>query len=368
MNEILIEKLNNNEDTYILGERYVQEGVLVEAGAKIAAIESSKTVEDLYAKSGGYIHFFYSEGDEVRATEVLACLYDTKNEYDEQLTKAKETTNPGEVPYHITRKARIMADEYGITGEELSSLGVKLIKTADLEKVIGCRRIRSAKTVSLSKNQLKVADTVSTSHSEIPQAFMLQKVDCSSCSNYIRSYAERTGVVIGYGEVLIDILMKLASDFPIFFSEYHGGKEVSLPDETGIGITFDVGKGLYIPVIMKSEAATMDSIANKLFSYKLKALEGGFSGDELSGACISISLNPLDNLLFVMPIIPPGQVAMVSVASPVEELAMDGERIVRKQYLHVGLAYDHRVINGVGAMDFMQRVSKELTGYADGYE
>ena len=242
MKEIVVEKLNNNEDTYIIGKIYVQEGTWVEADTKIAAIESSKTVEDLSASDKGYIHFLYSEGQAVKATEALAYIFPTKEEYEAREDKVK-VEKPEEVPYHVTQKAKAIVDEYGITKEELLSLGIRLIKTKDLEQLIASRKNYTDRVVDLSRNQLMVAETVATSHAEIPQAFLVQKIDSTICEEFIKEYAERTGVMIGYGEILVDVLLKLDHIFPTIYAEYHVGTSVELSDDTGIGITFDGGNG-----------------------------------------------------------------------------------------------------------------------------
>ena len=98
-----------------------------------------------------------------------------------------------------------------------------------------------------------------------------------------------------------------------------------------------------------------------MLEYKLKAVDGSFEEEDLNGGNISISLNPARNMVSVIPLIFPGQAAMISIASPIKELGFDSKKnIVEKSFLYIGLCFDHRVINGSYAMKVLERIAEKI--------
>ncbi len=111
-------------------------------------------------------------------------------------------------------------------------------------------------------------------------------------------------------------------------------------------------------------ANTVADIAEALFAYKLKAVSGTFDLRDFEGGDFSISINPGKNIVSVIPVIAPGQFAMLSVGAPVKELVMDEHKqVIEKSFLYLGLAYDHRVINGQDASRFMDEIVERMERY-----
>jgi 2-oxoglutarate dehydrogenase E2 component (dihydrolipoamide succinyltransferase) len=98
----------------------------------------------------------------------------------------------------------------------------------------------------------------------------------------------------------------------------------------------------------------------------LNVFRGELKEEQLSGGTISISLNTENNIVTVIPVILPGQVVMLTVGAVMNELAFDKnnmDKIVERKYVNIGIAYDHRVINGFEAMEFLNRIREKLEAF-----
>lgn len=355
MQEIIVSQLNPNEDTYTVMEISRKRNDWITKGEIIASLYSSKLSEDVVSPADGYLYIAKEQYEEVRVGDILAILFETKEELKTHVDEKGRSINheTASQPFQLTRKAREFAEENHITEAEIRKIGKNLIKRADLEKMIAARTDEK-NDYELPLNQADVSMTVVRSHADIPQAFQITKIDCSSKSEYISK-----NKLIGYTELLVLVVRKLFDEFPVFFSRYVGKNKVCMASAPVIGVTMDAGNGLFVPVLKEEELESLEQISKRMFEHKKKAILGSFHKEELTGGNFSITQNTEHNVVSVVPLILPGQVAMLSVGAPIKELAFDDEKeIVEKTYLYLGLAYDHRVINGFQAMRFMNRLTE----------
>ncbi len=363
MREIKVPQINANDTTYTVNEIYFQNGELVHKQDIIASVSSSKIINDIESEFDGFIYFLKNSYDEINIGEILAYCFDTKEEYDKYLLTPKEKTKQElNKDYILTKPAQKFAKENNISEEQILSLNKKIIKTQDLQNLISNTLNKENNSFKkLSFNQIQSANAVIQSHKEIPQAFHLIKTDCTKCEEFLKEYSEKTGIITGYSEVITVVLSELFNDFPQFFSRYVNENEIEYAPYPIIGTTTDTGFGLFMPTVKCKNKMTLEKVSEIMFDYKMKSMDNSFEADDLAPGNISISYNPKKNIVSVVPIVFPNQSAMVSVCSPVKELSFDNDKnILEKSFLYLGLAFDHRVINGFCAMEFLSEISEKI--------
>lgn len=368
MERILVPRINTNDDAYVLQSYYVSEKQEVVKGSIIAALSSSKSSIDVTTEVAGIIHLVASESDEISIGDTLALVFINVEEFQKYIDGEKiEALNVNSAKkYNLTRLAKIYADENNFTEKELQSLNKKLIKKADLEGLVNKREKCKLNNQPLSQIQKSIAKTVTESHQNIPRAFLLVKVDCTKAQSRIIELNGEFNTFVGYGEVLTVILKEISADFPIFYSSIEDDERIVFHEEINIGITMDAGKGLFIPVVKSDQANSIEETTNVFLEYKMNAYCGEFKQEQLMGGTISISLNIDNDIVTVIPIILPSQVAMISIGGVMKELVFDEDsvdRILEKKYINLGIAYDHRVINGHEAMKFMGVIKQKLESF-----
>ena len=126
-------------------------------------------------------------------------------------------------------------------------------------------------------------------------------------------------------------------------------------------VTLDPDGTLYVPSVRGAATLPIDDVSDTLMELRMKAMRHDFRAHELDGANITVSLNFDEAIVLVAPLVLWPQLCMVSAGSVLSELrpGPDGTpRTVR--VVHLGLAYDHRVINGRLAAAFLGRLRTTL--------
>jgi 2-oxoglutarate dehydrogenase E2 component (dihydrolipoamide succinyltransferase) len=166
-----------------------------------------------------------------------------------------------------------------------------------------------------------------------------------------REMRVRTGRATGTVELLVMALAGLRERYPLFFGAFQEDRTVLVPDGAHIGVTIDVGDGLYLPVIRDASSRSFNEIADALADFQRKARGNGFRPEELSGGNIGLSLSAYTDVIVSQPIVFPGHSCMVS---------LTGTQRVREPggvgTFCLGLSYDHRVINGRDAVMFLREL------------
>jgi 2-oxoglutarate dehydrogenase E2 component (dihydrolipoamide succinyltransferase) len=366
MRELRVPKLNNNDGSYILVEWSIAEAEQVVTGDSVATIETSKAIEDLVAAEGGVLHRLVPERTECTAGALIGYLFES--EQDRQAFLAAEAPTPADSrPAHIiTGPAQALMGELGITQGDLRELPTKVIKRADVERVARRRAQPSgvngtsgpaspggAEAHAQSRTQRAVAAVVTDSHLTIPAAFAAVDV----LDDIARAARRAHGADVGVAPLLLKALGAVRAAHPLCFGGYRSAGEVVVSDGAHVAVTFDVGHGLYMPVVRDVQHRSVAELAEELDRLRGKAHTGVFAEADLAGANIGLSLHTYQGVVAAHPLISPGQVVMLSLCATRPELALDRDgAVVSRSVFQLGMAYDHRVINGRDAVVFLRAI------------
>lgn len=360
MRTITLPKLNNNDESCVLVEWLAVAGQPVVPETTLAIIETSKASVDLVAESAGVLHIVGKAGDEYAFGTVVGYLFDDEAQRQAFLAAAQTdspTIPPPTAELTVTRGARALMDEHGLCDADLLTLDKQVIKRADVELLLKDQQPIVTNELILSRRQQAIASTVSQSHTTIPKAFLLMRVGCDEALATLKQIARSESIMLGLPELLVHTTSNLAGRFPFFFGELADARRFVPADEPQIGVTFDVGKGLFIPVVKDARTKSLKQIAEDLLSFRVKAMRDAFKPDDLSGGHITITLNTDRDVVFALPIILPTQSCMISLGATQSELYLNAEQQVAvRSYVHIGVAYDHRVINGHDAVQFLKAI------------
>jgi pyruvate/2-oxoglutarate/acetoin dehydrogenase E1 component/pyruvate/2-oxoglutarate dehydrogenase complex dihydrolipoamide acyltransferase (E2) component len=314
---ITIPKLNNNDASYVLLNWLVGDGEEVAAGSIIAEVETSKAVEELAAEAAGILRIAVPVGTECQPGDIIARL-------------DREPAAP-------------LASHAG--NGEVSTQGV-----AGMEPLL------------LSRAQLQVSHVVTASHRDIPAAFVAVKANIDALRSAGRTLAEAAGGAVGLLEVLVMGVAMLRPRFPACFGTLVEEGKARVAGGAHIAITLDAGNGLYLPVIRSADLRSAADIADQLAAMRMKALRGTFTESDQAGANIVISWNNEPSVTLVQPLIPPGLACAVSASGTWSEIGLTPQGTLHEHdVVSLGLAHDHRLVNGREAASFLRELVAVLS-------
>jgi 2-oxoglutarate dehydrogenase E2 component (dihydrolipoamide succinyltransferase) len=359
MEKIIIPNINNNETEAKLVTWLVEQGDYVKEGQLIATLETTKATYDVEATTSGYVKKIGVVSNKYDFGKSIGEIFSTLEEYNIDQSKNSEVEDDDASAIFITEPAKKIIELNNLSIESIKSLGLKVIKASDLDILLSSNSNNNV--LEISERQQAISKTVSISKNTIPDAFLLKKINVSNLLIYLSKYSSENNILVGLTESIIFALSKIFISYPIFFGSMSSEKYIKLPNSANIGVTMDIGNGLFIPVIQDANMLTLKKISESMMIFRMKALRNNFNFSDLSNSNITISLNVDEDTVLVKPIIFPGQICMLSVGSVLKEaISLDNDKINFNQYLYLGLAYDHRVVNGYEANNFLTDLKKLL--------
>ncbi|WP_433083550.1 2-oxo acid dehydrogenase subunit E2 [Dactylosporangium sp. CA-052675] len=342
MTEIRVPKLNTNDAEYTLLEWIVPPGTLVREGEPVATVETSKAAEELPASGSGYLQPLLPAGAVCSAGAVIARLAAAPAEP----AGSGGSDVPRRPDVTITEPALRAMAERGISRAEVEALGRRVIRVADLDELApapGAPREERLSTV-----QRAVAAVVAESARDVPQAFVAVRVPAEAAVARGRELTRQYRRLIGLPELTIAAIGAVAAEHPDCFAAFVPPDRVRRAARVDIGVTVDVGQGLHVPVIRDVPALSLAGIAERLMALRTTALRGAFRPADLADPAILLALHTDPDVTAAVPLVLPGTTCAVSLTARV-----DG-------HVGLGLAYDHRVLNGRGATLFLKAVAATL--------
>jgi 2-oxoglutarate dehydrogenase E2 component (dihydrolipoamide succinyltransferase) len=357
VHEIRVPKLNNNDDTYLVLEWHAADGASVRADDPVVSIETSKTVEEITAPMGGIVRQLCAPSQECAPGDLIATV---SAEGEVPGAAAADVSSPGSAAQTVTAAAVAYARQHGISPEVIASLGRTVVRVQDLQALVpsdaarqGTAPARPRAGAARPRGQGGVVRTV-TAAAQIPAAYSLAHLDASQYVLMTRGLAEAGRAVPGPLEILLKVISSL----------YDRHSKLFVPGEPAgadaIGVTVDVGSGLYVPVVRDAATLPLSAIGALLAEYAAAARSGGFTSDQLRGARISVSVTAYAGVAFTVPLIHPDQVAMLSLGMLTSQVTMVGGEPRESTVLPLGISYDHRAVNGRDAIIFLRAIGSRF--------
>jgi 2-oxoglutarate dehydrogenase E2 component (dihydrolipoamide succinyltransferase) len=172
------------------------------------------------------------------------------------------------------------------------------------------------------------------------------------------SFKERHGVNLGFMSFFTKAVVGALKAFPQVNAEIQGD-ELVLKKHYDIGIAVGASEGLVVPVVRDADARTFAEIEQEIVELAGKARENKLTLAELQGGTFTITNGGIFGSMLSTPILNTPQVGILGMhAIQQRPVARDGEVVIRPM-MYLALSYDHRVVDGREAVQFLVRV-KEL--------
>lgn len=363
MGEILVPKLNNNDDSYTLVEWLVGDGQPVTVDAAVATMETSKASEDLLCGEVGVLRQLVPAGSECAPGAVIGRVVAPGMLETPTRAPATDMASDTASDVVITAPARALMEQLGITREQVLELGLPVVRTGDVERMAAPtgQPARSVETDTMPTRQQAVARTVTRSHQTIPAAFTAMRVDVTAALDLVGAHSREWGKLVGLPELLVTAVSGLHESFPRCFGRPVDEHTLRLPaGECHVGVTIDVGTGLYVPVIRDAARAGLANIAATMTDFRMAAMRGTFSERDFADACIVVTLHNDPDVVTAVPFVFPGQTCALALTGARTELVQKADELDSRNVANIGLSYDHRFVNGHDAIRFLRAVKEAM--------
>lgn len=166
------------------------------------------------------------------------------------------------------------------------------------------------------------------------------------------------GIKLGF----MSIFMKAATEALKRYPEVNAsidGNDIVYHGFVDIGVAVSSERGLVVPVVRDTGNMSLADIEKSIGDYAAKARDGNLSIEEMTGGTFTVSNGGVFGSLLSTPILNPPQSAILGMhATQDRPIAENGEVVIRPM-MYVALSYDHRIVDGKGAVGFLKTI-KEL--------
>lgn len=176
--------------------------------------------------------------------------------------------------------------------------------------------------------------------------------------SYKETFEKRHGIKLGFMGFFVKAACEALKRFPAVNASIDGNDMV-YHGYQDIGIAVSTDRGLVVPVLRDADALSVADVEQGITEFGNKARDGKLTIDEMTGGTFSITNGGIFGSLLSTPILNPPQTAILGMHKIQERpMAVNGEVVVQPM-MYLALSYDHRMIDGKEAVQFLVTI-KEL--------
>lgn len=218
---------------------------------------------------------------------------------------------------------------------------------------------RKEERVKMSRRRQTIAKRLIEAQTTAAMLTTFNEIDMSAV-NSVRArrkdaFKEKHGVGLGFNAFFVKAVIGALKAFPQLNAEIQEN-EIVYKHYFDIGIAIGVTDGLVVPVLRDADRMSFAQIENQVKDYAKQAQDGSLGIDALMGGTFTITNGGIFGSLMSTPILNPPQVGILGLhAIKDRPVVVNGEIVVRPM-MYVALTYDHRIVDGREAVQFLVKV------------
>ncbi len=225
------------------------------------------------------------------------------------------------------------------------------------------------KVEPMSRMRKLIADNMVNSKLRVsPHVYTVFEFDMSNVARlrakHRKAFEESYGTKLSFMPFIMKAVIKGLQSFPVVNASVDGDNIIYKQD-INLGIAVSLDWGLIVPVIKHADSLNLGGLARSLNDLAERARTKKLVPDEISGGTFTITNPGVFGDIFGLPIINQPQVAIQSIGGIVKRPVVvtdenGNDAIAIRQMMYSGLSFDHRIVDGAVADQFMSVIKKEL--------
>jgi 2-oxoglutarate dehydrogenase E2 component (dihydrolipoamide succinyltransferase) len=385
--ELKVPPLGESITEAVVGKWNKKKGDTVAADEPLVVLETDKVTIDVPAPAAGALaQISFKEGDKVRVGEVLGLI--DANGAAAAAPPPASTPAPAAAPAasapaapaatdaRITPTARNMAAANNVDVSQLqgSGSGGRITKDDVLGQLnkgtqapapaapSGPRpNAAREERVRMTPLRKRVAERLVQAQSTAAILTTFNEVDMGEVmalrKKYNDKFQAKHGVKLGFMSFFVRASIEALKAFPQINAEIEG-EEVVFKHYYDIGVAVSGSRGLVVPVVRDADKLSLAELEKKIGDYGVRARNDKLTMADLQGGTFTISNGGIFGSMLSTPILNPPQSGILGMHNIVERPVVKDGQIVIRPIMYVALSYDHRLVDGREAVQFLVRVKE----------
>jgi len=390
--EIKVPEMGESIVEATVGAWVKNEGDQIEAGETILELETEKVNLEVTAPATGTLETVnIPEGEIVNVGTVLGTINTESIEKIQIQDNTSDSKKESELPnntktetqaekseekdVNITPVAKNLADKHSINIDSINGSGRagkitiddinteinknNQINTSNDELPVPQESLETKKRIT--KRRETIAKRLTDAHLNTVMTTTYNEVDMSEImairSKYKDSFKEEKGVGLGFMSFFVKSVVQALIDFPNLNSEMQE-KEIILKNYYHVGIAVASEEGLVVPVLKNANTLSFSQIEKSIADMVTKTKTKSLTIDDLTGGTFTITNGGVFGSMFSTPILNHPQVGILGMHTIKKKPVVINDEIVIRPIMYLALTYDHRIVDGGEAVQFLVRIKE----------
>jgi len=372
--QVKVPVLPESVEDAIIAAWHKKPGDTVRRDENLLDLETDKVVLEVPAPVDGVItEIQATEGETVNSDQVIAIIAEGVVEDVAEDTPAPAQSEPpspaaavattADSP-KLSPSARRVAQEENVDPTNVAGTGRGgRVTKGDVLSFLKGGGSRQEERVKMTRLRSRIASRMKEAQNTAAILTSFNEVDLKAVMDLRRKYQEQFTAQHGIKLGLMSFFVKACSEalrkHPVVNASIDGD-EIVYHNFQDIGIAVSTERGLMVPVLRNAENMTLAEIEHAISHYAQKARDGQISLEDLQGGTFSITNGGVFGSLVSTPLLNPPQSAILGMHTIKERpVVVDGE-IVARPMMFLAISYDHRLIDGKDAVQFLVAVKETL--------
>ena len=364
MKEVKVPVLPESISEATVAAWHKKPGDYVELDDVIVEIETDKVVLEVPAEESGVLtEILAKEGETVNAQQVLGLLNDeaeagakapaAAEEKTPEVTQEKTQDSAPSNPDEIEEKDEEEIIEEAKEAPQPASEPIPSQPSSNrMEERVPMTRIR--KTIANRLHSATQNTAMLTTFNEVDMTEIL-----SMRASYKEAFEKKYSVKLGFMSFFVKAAVESLKKFPTV-NAYIDGDDIVYHAFCDVSVAVSSDRGLVVPVLRDAHKMGMHDIEKGIVDFAVRAQDGTLGIDEMSGGTFTISNGGVFGSLLSTPILNSPQSAILGMHKTQERpVVVDGEIVIRPM-MYLALSYDHRIIDGKEAVQFLVSIKEAL--------
>ena len=222
---------------------------------------------------------------------------------------------------------------------------------------------RLEERVPMSRIRKTIANRLHSATQNTAMLTTFNEVDMSSIlsmrSSYKEAFEKKYSVKLGLMSFFVKAAVESLKKFPTV-NAYIDGDDIVYHAYCDVSVAISSDRGLVVPVLRDAHKMAMHDIEKAIIDFAVRAQDGTLGIDEMSGGTFTISNGGVFGSLLSTPILNSPQSAILGMHKTQERpIVVDGEIVIRPM-MYLALSYDHQIIDGKEAVQFLISIKDAL--------
>jgi len=361
MKEVKVPVLPESINEATVAAWHKKPGDYVEVDDVIVEIETDKVVLEVPAEEAGVLtEILAKEGETVNAQQILALLDDDAEKNDDKTEVPKETIKetPKQDVVEFSKETTKETPEINLQ-ENVQEEPIATPETHSSQPSSN----RMEERVPMSRMRKTIAKRLHSATQNTAMLTTFNEVDMTEILAMRKSYKEafekKYSVKLGFMSFFVKAAVEALKKFPTV-NAYLDGEDIVYHAYCDVSVAVSSERGLVVPVLRDAHKMGMHDIEKGILNYAGKAQDGTLGIEEMSGGTFTISNGGVFGSLLSTPILNSPQSAILGMHKTQERAVVVNGEIVIRPMMYLALSYDHRIIDGKEAVQFLISIKDAL--------